>query len=384
MIATGTDIKPLEVVLFLRRVRSRNLFEQMKGRGVRVIDDTDFQAVSPSGGSKSRFVIVDAVGVTEDELSDSYPLERKPTVPLEKLFTAVAFGTTDVDVASSVAGRLARLERQLSRDERDRISQASGGPSLGDIARGLIDACDPDRQAQAADGAALIEAACKSLAANPALRQLVLDIKKSKEQTIDAVSRDEVIGAAYSAAATERARGLVASFEQYIADHKDEITALQVLYSRPRDRRLRYDDIKELAAAIQAPPRQWTPERLWQAYEALFASRVRGAPSKVLSNLVSLVRFAIAHDELVPFPDTVEQRFDAWMAQQEQRGRQFTAEQRTWLLEIRDHIAANVEIGPEDFELAPFAQRGGLGAAHRVFGAELRPLLEELTGVLAA
>jgi type I restriction enzyme R subunit len=384
MIATGTDIKPLEVVLFLRRVRSRNLFEQMKGRGVRVIDDTDFTAVTPSGRSKTRFVIVDAVGVTEDEMTDSPSLERQPTVALEKLFTAIAFGATDTSVVSTVAGRLARLERQLTVAERERVTQLSGGKSLGDIARGLVDACDPDRQAAAGDPASVIEAACKPLAANPALRQLVLDLKKAKEQTIDAVSHDEVLGAAYSADATERARGLVTSFEQFIAENKDEITALQILYNRPRGRRLHYDDIKSLAATIAAPPRQWTPERLWQAYEALFASRVRGAPSRVLSNLVSLVRFAITHDELVPFPDTVEQRFEAWVAQQEQQGRTFTSEQREWLTEIRDHIAANVEIAPEDFELAPFAQRGGLGAAHRVFGAELKPLLEELSGVLAA
>jgi type I restriction enzyme R subunit len=156
------------------------------------------------------------------------------------------------------------------------------------------------------------------------------------------------------------------------------------LYSKPHARRLRYDDIKALADAIQAPPRQWTPEKLWRAYETVFASRVRGAPSRVLTNLVSLVRFAVAHEELTPFPDIVDQRFEAWMAQQAQTGRQFSIEQRAWLRDIRDHIAANVEIAAEDFEFAPFAQRGGLGAANRVFGGELKPLLDELTGVLAA
>jgi type I restriction enzyme R subunit len=104
----------------------------------------------------------------------------------------------------------------------------------------------------------------------------------------------------------------------------------------------------------------------------------------MLTNLVSLVRFAVTHDELVPFRDVVAERFAGWLAQQEQRGRRFTAEQRQWLEDIRDHIAASLEITPDDFTLAPFAQRGGLGAAHRVFGEQLKPLLEELTGVLAA
>jgi type I restriction enzyme R subunit len=63
MIATGTDIKPLECVVFMRSVKSRGLFGQMKGRGVRVIPDADFRAVTPDARSKTHFVVVDAVGV---------------------------------------------------------------------------------------------------------------------------------------------------------------------------------------------------------------------------------------------------------------------------------------------------------------------------------
>jgi type I restriction enzyme R subunit len=93
MIATGTDIKPLEIVMFMREVKSRNFFEQMKGRGVRVISDSDLQAVTPNEEreghtvpiSKTHFVIVDAVGVTENELQDSQPLERQPTVSFDRL-----------------------------------------------------------------------------------------------------------------------------------------------------------------------------------------------------------------------------------------------------------------------------------------------------------
>ncbi len=381
MIATGTDIKPLEVVMFLRQVRSRNLFEQMKGRGVRVINDTDFRAVTPDGGSKTRFVIVDAVGVTEQELSDTHPLERKPSVSLEKLLQAVAMGNTDPDVVSSVAGRLARLDRQLSKPDREMLERASGGVPLRQITAGLVAAIDPDREDAAGEG---IAEACQPLAANPALRQLLVELKKSKEQVVDTVSQDEILDAGYSAEATERAKAMTTSFEQFVREHKDEITALQILYSRPYGQRLQFEDIRALADAIQAPPRQWTPERLWQAYETLFASRVRGAPGRVLTNLVSLVRFAVEHEALVPFPDLVNERFAGWLAQQEQRGRVFTEEQRKWLADIRDHIAANLEVTPDDFEYAPFAQRGGLGAAHRVFGDELTPLLDELTRELAA
>jgi type I restriction enzyme R subunit len=385
MIATGTDIRPLEVVMFLRQVRSRNLFEQMKGRGVRVIGDTDFQAVTPDGGSKTRFVIVDCVGVCEQEMSDTHPLERKPTVSLETLLQAVAVGNTDPDVISSVAGRLARLDRQLGKEERAMVERAAEGRTLQAITAGLVAAIDPDRlESAGTKSAEMIAEACKPLAANPGLRKLIVEIKKSKEQTIDTVSQDEVLEAGYSAAATERAKALVTSFEQFVRENRDEITALQVLYNKPYGQRLRFEDIRALADAIQAPPRQWTPERLWQAYETLFASRVRGAPARVLTNLVSLVRFALEHEALVPFPDLVAERYEGWMAKQEQQGARFTPEQRQWLEGMRDHIAANLEITPEDQDYAPFVQRGGLGAADRVFGERLRPLLDELTGVLAA
>src|SRR5207249_9295598 len=118
MIATGTDIRPLEIVMFMRSVRSRNFFEQMKGRGVRVIGDTDLQAVTPDARSKTHFMIVDCVGVCEQDLVDTTSLERNPSIPLHRLLQTVAYGSTDLDVLSSVAGRLARLDREISPAER--------------------------------------------------------------------------------------------------------------------------------------------------------------------------------------------------------------------------------------------------------------------------
>lgn len=185
----------------------------------------------------------------------------------------------------------------------------------------------------------MLEQSIEPLAGNPGLRQQLVDLKKSKEQTIDAVSQDVLLEASYSEAAKERAKALVQSFEQFIRDHKDEIVALQVLYSRPYSRRFKYDEIRALADRIQAPPRSWTPESLWRAYETLDASKVRRAPARVLSTIVSLVRYAIRQDgELVPFPDVADKRFVWWLAQQESRGRAFTDEQR-WG-EVPDRLIA--------------------------------------------
>ncbi len=404
MIATGTDVKPLEVVMFLRDVKSRVYFEQMKGRGARVIGATDFQSVTPDAEAKDRFVIVDCIGVTErEEWKDNPNLDREPTISLEKLFNAVALGNSDPDVASSIAGRLARLDRRLTDEER-KVVRGRAGRSLTDITGKIVAALDPDahvaeaRRAYgispdaepspdqvAAAAERIVRDALEPLATNSDLRQLLLEIKRSKEQTIDAVSKDAVLAAGYSAAAKERAQQLVRSFEQFIQDNKDHITALQIIYNRPRGQRLTYDAARELAKAIEGPPRQWTTDKLWKAYETLDASKVRGAPERILTNLVRLVRYATHQaDELVPHPDVASERFERWLAEQETRGRRFSTEEREWLVAIRDHVAANLEVTFEDLDMAPFRQRGGLGRAHQLFGEGLRPLLGDLTEVLAA
>jgi type I restriction enzyme R subunit len=405
MIATGTDVRPLEVVFFMRNVRSRNFFEQMKGRGVRVISDTDLQAVTPDTKSKTRFVIVDAVGVTESELSDSYSLEKKPTVAFDTLLDVVSKGNRDPEVISSLASRLTRLDRQLTPKDRQRIAHAASGADIRELARAMVRAGDPDAaldEARRATGLdqpppeavaearrELLEAAARPIASNPGLRQLLMDIRRSYEQTIDTVSADRIIAAGYSADAAEHARTLVQSFEQFIQEHKDEITALQILYSRPYQQRLTYGDIRALADTLQSPPRSWTTEKLWDAYGQLDRSRVRGSGQRVLADIVSLVRFAVHQDdELVPFADRVRERFEGWMAMQETirqaHGRAFTPEQRRWLEAIRDHIAGSASMDAGDFELAPFVQRGGLARAYALFGRELQALLDEMNRELVA
>ena len=400
MIATGTDVKPLECVFFMRSVRSRTYFEQMKGRGVRVIDDATFQTVTPDATSKDRFVIVDAVGVTETDLVETNPLDRKPTVPLQKLMRQLSFGVRTADVVSTVAGRIARLDRRLTDAERAELEQLAG-TTLKDLARGMVEAVDPDRQLDAARAASgqdepgvdeiaaaassLVEAAVAPLAHSPDLRDRLVELRRQQEQMIDHVSQDELIEAGYSQDAADRARSTIDSFEQFLADHRDEIAALQVLYSRPYTQRLTFAQVKELAGAIARPPYSWTPERLWAAYEALDRSRVRGGQQRVLTDLVSLVRFALhADDELVAFPERVRERFDAWLLQQENAGRDFTPEQLRWLHWIAEAVATSLGVSVDDFGYAPFVQHGGIGGAVEVFGDELQPLLEELNEVLVA
>ena len=386
MIATGTDIKPVEIVVFMRSVKSRSFFEQMKGRGVRVVKDDDLRGVNPGEGvHKDHFVIVDCVGVCERDKTDSRPMDQKKTVPFDKLLQAVSLGNVEEEVLSSVAVRLARLDAQLSDAERKKVREASGGLDVKQIAGGIVQALNPAEDCSPQEADAALRQAVKPLA-DPALRALLLGLKASKELVIDTVTQDRVLEAGFSEAARERAQGIVQSFEAFIAQHKDEITALQIIYSRPTKAPLSFDDIKALADALHAPPHLLDEGTLWQAYAALDKNKVKGASrSRILTDLVSLVRFAMQQDnELVPYPERVAANFKAWLAQQSALGKAFTPEQRQWLEMIRDHIAASLGIEIDDFDLPPFSQQGGLGRVHQLFGAELPKVIEELNRELVA
>ncbi|MYJ47055.1 MAG: DEAD/DEAH box helicase, partial [Acidimicrobiales bacterium] len=399
MIATGTDVKPIECVVFMRMVRSRNFFEQMKGRGVRVIDSDQLRAVTPDAVAKDRFVIVDAVGVTEADLHDTVPMERQRMKSFERLLTDVGMGSTDPDVVSSVASRLTRLDRRMTAADRTEVENVAG-VALTDLVHGMVNALDVDRQYEAATAhaggdptpdqvkaaaTAMIREALQPLAGNSALREKLVEVRRSYEQAIDEASKDQLIINEFSNDAADRARAQVESWRQFIEDNKDEITALQVLYSQPYSGGLSYDDIKELAAAIKRPPHSWTPEALWQAYETLDASKVRGSGHRVSTDLVSLVRYTLGEaDMLVSYPDLVDERFEAWLQQQSNAGRTFTQDQTAYLELIKDRIAASLGIAPAELTESPFSTQGGLGRARQLFGDHLDTLLDELTAALAA
>lgn len=402
MISTGTDIKPLECVIFMRDVKSRVYFEQMKGRGTRTISPTDFKAVTPDADYKTHFVIVDAVGVCESDKTDSRPLERKRHVTFDKLLQAVALDNRDKDTLTSLAGRLARLEREIDESDRAQIQSAAGGKSLKQITNSLLNAVDPDQQIEKAKelyqterpteqqvqqaAEELVTDACTPFD-NPQFRNTLIDIKTRNEQIIDTVSQDTVLFAGFDTEARDRARTLVESFQQFISANKAEITALQIIYNQPYGKRqLTYEQIKQLADAISLPPYGLTPERLWQAYEQLEASKVRGAGAQqLLTNIISLVRFAIGESEVLePFTEMVDARFQQWLSQQEEAGRQFTPDQREWLGMIKGHIATSLSIEMDDFEYTPFQEKGGPLKVSQLFGQHLNGILAELNEVLAA
>ena len=228
MIATGTDVKPLECVFFMRDVRSAQYFEQMKGRGARTIASADFQAVTPDAENKTRFVIVDAIGVTEHPFVEP-PLNRQKSVSLKKLLDKAAALTLTEDEAATLASRLAKLELALTDEERQELDEVAGQP-VRDIVRALVDSVDPST-----GSAEAIERAIEPIAANPELRNRILELRAAHDRVIDEVSSDELVEAG-GVVDTDRARSIVESWRAYLDEHRDEITAIQVAYEAGEQR----------------------------------------------------------------------------------------------------------------------------------------------------
>jgi type I restriction enzyme R subunit len=399
MIATGTDVKPLECVFFMRDVRSAQYFEQMKGRGARTIDPATFQSVTPDATEKTRFVLVDAIGVTEHDFVEP-PLNREKGISLATLLGKAATYTLTEDETATLASRLAALELQLTPAERDELDTVAGLPVKA-IVRTLVDAVDPDHQRTALPGLAegspewkdalqqLLDVAVEPLAANPDLRNRILELRRAHDRVIDEVNADTLLEA-YGVVDPDRARSVIESWRAYLDEHRDEITAIQLIdqrrsLARSSGRHVAFSDIQELADRISRPPHNWTPDLLWSAYEAVEAGRVRRSPRHTLTDLVSLLRFTVGVDsELVPYADVVRERYAAWLTQQEQSGTRFTVDQRWWLDRMVEVIAVSAGISADDLDEAPFTERGGVDGALRDLGDKAADYVEQLNEELTA
>jgi type I restriction enzyme R subunit len=322
------------------------------------------------------------VGLTETEMIDP-PLaqERKRTVPFKQLLENIAYGDSDEDTVSSLASRLSRLQQRLTADDERLIAEQTDGGTLPELIHGLLDSLVdlPDQPTR-------VEALAP-LAANPKLRQTLIEIHQRSEIIVDTVSIDRVKEAGFDQEASERLRLMVGDFQQFIAENKDELTALQILYNQPYGAQgVTRAQLQELAQAMQnRPPHFWTEEKLWRAYAQLEKDRVRGANTqRVLTDLISLVRHALQpEEELAPYPELVQQRYEAWLEAQEAAGKQFTEKQRWWLDRIAGYIGLNLHIRPDDFEIdGEFYNRGGRFGARDALGEEWLQLLVEMNAAL--
>ncbi|CAL9565823.1 DEAD/DEAH box helicase family protein [Streptomyces sp. enrichment culture] len=400
MIATGTDVKPLECVIFLRPVKSPVMFEQMKGRGARSIDADELKAVTPEAApdlKKDRFVLIDAVGVTDSPLVDARPLipaGAQRGIPLAKLLDKTGTRSLTADEAETLARRLARIDRQLGDEERKLLAEASGGASLADLARRITDAVDVDTQDRARHEGGpelaqkLVQDAVAPLTARPELRKLILEIRHQQDLTYDETTEVKVTEVR-EVPREERARKELAEWNALLEkEQRDANAAIRVALGSgakvaPREARAA---LRELAGRIRATNRSWTTGVLWDHYEQLGKAAAGPGKEAGLGDLMRLIRFELgADDELKPYRTVVEERFEGWLLRQRQAGVEFTEDQLWWLERIKNAIATDVGIEPGDFSVAPFSERGGGRGFMRAFGDKDRALelLDELNQELA-
>ncbi|HNV63992.1 MAG TPA: type I restriction-modification enzyme R subunit C-terminal domain-containing protein [Smithellaceae bacterium] len=404
MIATGTDVRPLECLLFMRDVKSRNYFEQMKGRGTRTITLDDLKKVTPTARyTKDHYVIVDAVGVTQSLKTDSRPLERKPSVPLKDLLEAITVGARDEDLFTSLANRLTRLEKQLSDKEQANFAQKAKNKTIKEVVKELLNAYNPDTleeirlkidkenpDAPPVEKEEKVKRITEELQNQAAstftgeLNDYIENVRKAHEQIIDMFNPDKLVAAGWDKDNKERAEELVKTFAEWIAKHKDEITALQIFYAQPyRRRELTYSMIRELVDKIIADKPTLAPLNVWRAYELL--ESVSGQPRNELVALVSLIRkVAGIDDTLTAYDKTVDKNFQNWVFKKQAGTLKFTEEQMLWLRMIKDHIAASVSFSVEDLDYLPFDAQGGKGKMWQLFGNDTEKIINELNEALAA
>lgn len=404
MIATGTDVKALECLLFMRDVKSRNYFEQMKGRGTRTLEKDSLQKVTPSAQSaKTHYVIVDAIGVTSSLKTASQPLITKPGVSLKDLAMGVMMGASDTDIVSSLAGRLARLNKQLDDKERARIAEKAGGTPLLMIVGELFNAIDGDRVEQKAleitgqpvgtdPGDAARDQAQKDLVRqvanvfNGELIELIDTIRRDKEQTIVHDDLDTVLKAEWAGETTENAKVLTQEFADYLQEQSNKIDALSIYFHTPARRsEVTYPQIKALLEQLKHDRPKLAPLRIWQAYAHL--DKYQGDnPISELTALIALIRRVCSIDNCItPFNKIVRKNFQDWiMKYHSGNSDKFNEQQMAWLHLIRDHIASSFHFERDDLDMAPFDAQGGLGRMYQLFGDRMNWAIEELNRELVA
>ena len=404
LIATGTDIKPLECLLFMRDVRSKNFYEQMKGRGTRTIDLEELKKVSPSAKTnKDHFVIFDAVGVTKSIKSENRTLDRKPSVSLKDLLDKVAVKNTDEDILTTLAGRLTRLDRIMTDEEKEEFSNITKGTKINEIVENLLNPFDEDyindkikllndndteNQSDNIGSVknALLQTAIKPFS-NPKLREFILKVKQNHEQIIDSVNIDTVVFSDWSENYEKNVLENIKKFREFIEENKTEIEALDIIYNQKyKNKLLTRKMIEELYDIMRKPPNNFTIEKMWNSYYVRENGKIDKPIEFKLMDVISIIKYELGqNDRLVPFDIITKQKFKEWMFKRNStQGYRFTEEQTKWLQLIRDHIITNAYIEEEDLDYAPFVSIGGRGQFYNLFKDNYKNIINDINVELAA
>ena len=395
MIATGTDVKPIECLIFMRDVRSKNYFEQMLGRATRTLDFDNLKKVSPSATErKLGFIVVDAVGVTSSQKTTSRQLERKPSESLKNLLNSVAFGAKDEDTLTSIANRFINLDKVLKVEDKDEFKKLTDGVAIIDVAKNILNAFDDDYINSKIDflddtskyestKQEIIDMAIKPIY-NPEVRKFILEARDKHYQIIDNENIDSIEFSGWDTNKEEKANEIIKSFAEFIEENKDSIDALNIIYNQSyKNRPLTYKMVEELYEKMMSAPYFLSNTKLWEAYSTIYGDKVSRRVEDKLADIISLIKFELKQtDELKSFNTTVNIKFKEWCFKQNEGYGEFSEEQMEWLRMIKDHIAISMNIKESDLELTPFNNKGGLAKFFQLFGAKFRELLAELNYVL--
>lgn len=342
LVATGTDVKPLEVVMFMRDVESDPLYTQMKGRGVRTIGDEQLRNVTPNAFSKDIFYLVDAVGVTEHSHTVPTPSDDTPTqvITLRQLLERISHGDVRDEYLRLLAARLARVHNKASDEERTKF-EALARAALSDMSANIYQALEgghlppyvsvdePNNERKGL---------VRPLAIHPDAREYLLVLNAGFINVLQP-GEDSLISKGFS---HEEAESTTKAFEQYVDDHRDEIEALRIIYNNSGEP-LTYDMLRDLVRRLQEFNHKFNPSQLWNNYAILQPDKVQKFSTKeekdALTNIIQLVRYAMhTIPELRTLRSMAAQRFELWCGQAQ---RPLTEQQKEIIRRIVDFIVTN-------------------------------------------
>lgn len=342
LVATGTDIKPLEVVMFMRDVASEPLYIQMKGRGVRTIGDEQLRNVTPNAYSKDCFYLVDAVGVTEHEKTVTAPSDGATTqlISLKELLEKITHGNVNDDYLRLLASRLSRISHKCEEKDREKFISLAH-ISMMDIASNIFDALEQgflpeyiNVNEPNTDRKALV---C-NIANYPDAREFLLILNAGFIETL-MPGEDTLISKGFS---QEEAQTTTSAFEAYCEEHKDEIEALRIIYNNQGEP-LTYTMLKDLENKLKFASSKFNTSLLWNSYAIINPQMVKHSSTKeekeALTNIIQLVRYAFHQiGRLESLYPSASQRFNLWCGQNQ---RPLTEEQIGVMQQVFSYIASN-------------------------------------------
>lgn len=350
LVATGTDVKPLEVVMFMRDVMSKPLYVQMKGRGVRTIGDEQLRNVTPNAFSKDCFFLVDAVGVTEHEMripAAGTDNEPKETISFKRLLELITHGNVTDQYLRMLASRLARIYSKCTEEQRNKFIELAY-MDMKELSSSIFDNLEQallppfvDINQPNLERKGLVA----SIVNHPDARQYLLILNAGFIEIL-MPGEDTLISKGFS---MEEAKETTDAFEKYCNDHRDDIEALRIIWNNEGDP-LSYEVLKDLENRLKMANSRFSSNRLWNSYSLISPKDVRKHTTReeqaAMTNIIQLVRYAFHQiEKLDSVYATAQQYFNLWCGQ---RNNEKTPKQIEVMRQVVDYVASNGAVSIKD------------------------------------